>query len=78
MQTALEERQHLRSQAAGPRTDFEDAQAASLRQAARCGADCGGNRSQPLAGEEAVSIEVIEQLPADAREQDVNGIFFSP
>ena len=37
----------------------------------------GCDGSEPLAGEEAVAIELIEQVRADAGEQDLHGVLFT-
>ena len=77
MQTALEQRQHLRSQSAGARADFQNAQAASFRQTSRGCAHRRGDGREPMAGEETVAVKLIEQLRADPGEQNLHRILFT-
>ena len=62
MQAALEERENLRSQSAGSGADLQNPQPASFRQTARRRAHGGGDGREPVAGEETVAVELIEQL----------------
>src|SRR4029077_1485558 len=77
MQTALQEWQNLRRQSTCPRADLQDAQAASFGQTSSRRAHCSGDGREPVTGEKTVAIELIEQLRADPREQDLHGILFA-
>src|SRR6266850_1679105 len=77
MQTALQEWQNLRRQSTCPRADLQDAQAASFGQTSGCRAHGSGDGREPVTGEEAVAIEMIEQLRAYPREQDLHRILFA-
>ena len=76
VQAALEQRQHLRRQAAGAAADFEDAQSAAFREMARGFLHRRADRRQPVAGVEAVAVELIEQLRARAGEEHLHGVLF--
>ena len=75
MQTALEERQNLRSQSTCPCADLQDAQAASFGQSSRCRAHRSGDGREPVAGEKTVAIKLIEQLRADPENKTCTASF---
>src|SRR4029077_14821865 len=77
MQTALQEWQNLRRQSTCPRADLQDAQAASFGQTSSRRAHGSGDGREPVTAEETVAIELIEQLRADPREQDLHRILFA-
>ncbi len=77
MQAALELRQGLRGEPAGAGANLENAQAASFRQSARGAGDGGGDGGEPVTGEEAVAVKLVEQLRADAGEEDLDGVLFA-
>ena len=78
MRSALEQRQDLRGETAGARTNFQNAQTAPFRERARGAANRGRDRGEPVTGEETVAVKVIEQFRADAREQDLNRVLLAP
>ena len=77
MQAAVEQRQHLGGETGGTGSDFEEAQASAFGQLA-CGfLDGAGDAGHPVTGEQAVSVELIEQFGAGAAEEDLHGVFFA-
>ncbi len=74
---ALEQRQQLGGEPRGAGADFQDAQGAAFGQRARGLLHGGGNAGHPMAGEETVSVEVLEHLGAGSAEEDLHGIFFA-
>src|SRR5260370_12993113 len=77
MQAALKDGKNLRRQPPCPGADPQNAQAASFRQASSRCAHRRSDGCEPVTGEEAVAIEMIEQLRADPREQDLHRILFA-
>ena len=76
MQAALEQRQDLRSQ---PPVPAPISRMRKPRPSGRLRAAThrGGDGREPVAGEETVAIKLIEQLRADAGEQNLHGVLFA-
>ena len=77
VQAALEQRQHLRGEAASAGADFEDAQSAAFRESARGFLHRRADGREPVAGEQAVAVELIEQFRARAGEEHLHGVLFA-
>ena len=78
VQATVEQWQQMRRQAAGTRPHFQNAQTAPFRQVARCLLHTAGDGRHPVAGEQAVSIELVQQLGIRAGEKNLDGIFLAP
>ena len=78
VQAALEQRQHLRGsgrRCRAPISRMRRPRPSGRWRAASCTAR--GDRRQPVAGEEAVAVELIEQLRARAGEEHLHGVLFA-
>jgi hypothetical protein len=77
VQAALEQRQHVRRQAAGASPHLKDAESAAL------GKMPGGflhrtrDGRQPVAGEKPITVELIQQIRSRSGEQDLHRLLFA-
>ena len=74
VQAAIEEREELCGEAAGTGADFEQAQAATFGQVAGGFPDRTGDAGHPVAGEEAVAVEMLQQFGPGPAEEDLDRV----
>ena len=77
MHTALKKRQQQRGETASACADFQNAQSASFGQMARSLLQGAADARHPVAGKEAVAVEMIQQFGSRTGEQNLHRIFFS-
>ena len=77
MQSALEQRQHLRCQSTRARTNFQDAQSAPLGKVAGDFLHGTGDCRQPWAGDETVSVKLIQKIRSAAGEEDMHSVLLA-
>src|SRR5262249_33770082 len=78
MQPALEHGQDMAGEPSSPRPYFQDTQTPAFGKLSRSFAHGGSDGSQPMAGEQAVAVELIQQFGSMPGEQHLHGILFAP
>src|SRR4030095_15583705 len=77
MQSALEERENVRTQPARAGADLKDAQAPPFRELASRTLDRGPDRSEPVAGVTAVAVELVEEFRPGACEENLHRVLLT-
>ncbi|HTD56382.1 MAG TPA: hypothetical protein VK670_13420, partial [Silvibacterium sp.] len=67
----------MRRESAGARSDLEDTEPTPLRQLAGGLLNCGGYGGKPVAGEEAFTIKLIQQIRSRTPKQNLYSILLA-
>ena len=77
VEPALQRREKLGGETASARADFQNAEPSAFGQHARGFLQRRGNGGEPVAGQEAVAIKLIEEIRTSPGKEDLDRILFA-